>query len=165
MFRHIPERFQLSNPHKQQGPGAHRHSLTWQAITLHLQWGGIPFLMTDALQGTHLLGRALSHDRSGNWPNKPSQPAEKCLSISAYSFTSSKEMNAVGSFLWKTRSEKRPEEVWDCLNSMSIHCFVCFLILLTHPKIKYIFEKGKKRLVLNHHLLIQVFYKITTLGL
>lgn len=126
-----------------QGPRAHRHSLTWEAMTLHLQWGGIPFLMTDALQGHTCWAGTVSWPVRGTDPtHSPNQQKNVYRSQPIHSHPQGNECSGILSM--KGQKWERPEAVSGWLNSMSIPCFVCFLILLTHPKIKYIFEKEKK---------------------
>lgn len=126
-----------------QGPRAHQHSLTWEAMTLHLQWGGIPFLMTDALQGHTCWAGTVSWPVRGTDPtHSPNQQKNVYRSQPIHSHPQGNECSGILSM--KDQKWERPEAVSGWLNSMSIPCFVCFLILLTHPKIKYIFEKEKK---------------------
>jgi hypothetical protein len=85
MFPYIPEYF----PHKFGRDPGFMYSLTWQAITLHLQQGGIPFLMTDALQGHTCWAGYCLMTIQGNWPNKLSQQVGKRFpSLSIHVFMS-----------------------------------------------------------------------------
>lgn len=146
-----------------QGPRAHRHSLTWEAITLHLQWGGIPFLMTDVLQGHTCWAGTVSWPVRGTDPtHSPNQQKNVYRSQPIHSHPQGNECSGILSMKGQSEKDERRYQA-DLIPCPSLVLFV-FLILLTHPKIKYIFEKEKKILVLNHHLLIQV-YKTATLGL
>lgn len=92
-----------------QGPRAHGRWFTWQAITLHLQWGGIPFLMTDTLQGhTCWAGHCLMTTQ-GNWPDKISQPAGKYQSQLIHSHSQGNECRGIREFSREDQKEERPE--------------------------------------------------------
>lgn len=145
MFPYIPERFQQPNPHKLgRDPGlTGTHSPDKQSHFICNEeefpfWWQMHFRDTPAGQGT------VSWPLRGTDPTSlPNQQKNVYRSQPIHSYPQGNECSGILSM--KDQKWERPEEVWDCLNSMSIHCFVCFLILLTHPKIKYIFEKGKKK--------------------
>lgn len=123
-----------------QGSGAPTHltsNHTWFAVRRNS-------LSDDrCTSGTHLQGRALSHDHSGELTQQ-AFPTSREMFIDLRLFIHIKEINAKGSFLRKHTSEKDQRRHQDVL----IPCpsTVFFSLLLTHPTVKYILaEKEKKK--------------------
>lgn len=99
MFPYIPERFQQPNPHKLgRDPGlTGTHSPDKQS---HFICNEEEFPFDDrCTSGTHLLGRALSHDRSGELTQQAFPTSRKMFIAFSLFIHILKEMNAVGSFL------------------------------------------------------------------